>query len=166
MLIELWWIAALLFTAAVVSDVYDGKLARKYNQVSPLGGLLDHGTDALFVTGGCLALAWLGLVPLLLALLIPSAFIQYMLDSKALAGKSLRTSRLGKSNGVAYFALVGTAIGAHTLMQINLLLGLPLLPLWEYIIEPGLQIAAWILIVSTIISMLDRLTTLVREGGT
>ena len=157
-----WWVAALLFTLAVISDVYDGKLARKYNQVSPVGGLLDHGTDALFVTVGVIALAYLNLVPFLLGILIPTAFIQYMLDSKALAGKSLRTSVLGKSNGVAYFALLGTGIGAHTLLELNEVSGLTVVPLWGFIISPGLEIAAWVLIATTAISMLDRLMMLLK----
>ena len=52
-----WWAAAALFTVAALSDYYDGKLARRFNQTSPFGGLFDHATDALFVTACCWAAA-------------------------------------------------------------------------------------------------------------
>ena len=157
-----WLAAAVLFTLAAVSDFYDGKLARKYNQASPLGGLLDHGTDALLVTCGNWALAQLGLLPMLLVILIPCAFVQYMLDSKALAGRSLVTSVIGRSNGVAYFVLLGFGIGAHTLIQLSQWLDLPLVVLWELILQPGLTWAGWLLVATTVVSMLDRLQMLLR----
>ena len=150
---EMWLWASLCFTVAVVSDVYDGKVARKLKQTSPLGGLLDHGTDALFVTGGCWALAELNFINPYLCWLIPLAFLQYMLDSKALAGRTLRTSVLGKSNGVAYFALVGTVIGIQALSMF-----------WQpfaYLL-PIAQIAAWLLIATTLVSMGERALTLFR----
>ncbi len=142
---EYWLAAAVCFALAVVSDIYDGKLARKYNQVSQLGGLLDHGTDALFVTCGCAALAVLGLINPILPILIPLAFLQYMLDSRALAGHALRTSLVGKVNGVCYFVVVGVVVGAE-------LLG------WRWLLLPA-AVFAWLLVASTCLSMLDRALT-------
>ena len=141
-----WWIAAALFALAVITDVMDGKIARRLNQHSPFGGLFDHATDALFVTLCCWAIAQLGLINPLLHWLIPLAFIQYMLDSKALAGVALRMSSIGKSNGVAYYALVGTVIGTQALN-------------WSFMQMP-LHIAAWLLVATTVASMLDRAITL------
>ncbi len=91
-----WLAAAACYVVAVITDIYDGKLARKLNQSSPLGGVLDHLTDALIVTAGCWCLAKLGLINSFLPWIIALAFVQYMLDSKALAGclaqnKSTRT---------------------------------------------------------------------------
>ena len=110
-----WLLAALLFSIAVVTDIYDGKLARRLQQTSPQGGLFDHATDALAVTLGSWALAQQSLISAWLPWMIPLAFIQYMLDSKALAGASLRMSRLGRYNGIAYYALLGTGIGIQLL---------------------------------------------------
>ena len=45
-----WPAAALCFAVAVATDALDGPIARRLGQVSALGGLLDHATDALFVT--------------------------------------------------------------------------------------------------------------------
>ena len=42
-----WLHAAVTITFAIITDIYDGKLARLYNSASPLGGFFDHGTDAL-----------------------------------------------------------------------------------------------------------------------
>ena len=148
-LIQSWWLAAAFFAGAVVTDVFDGKLARRYNQISPFGGLFDHATDALFVTLGCWAIAELDLINPILAWLIPLAFVQYMLDSKALAGVTLRMSTIGKSNGVAYYALMGTVIGTQALQ-------------WTLLQTPA-QIAAWLLVATTVASMLDRGITLAQQ---
>lgn len=145
---SLWPWAAAVFTIAVVTDFYDGKLARSLEQTSPLGGLFDHATDAAFVTLGCWSLASVTLINPWLAWLIPAAFIQYMLDSKALSGVSLRMSAIGRANGVAYYVLLGTAIGAQLLD-------------WTWLRQPIIWFA-WLLVASTLASMLDRAVTLAR----
>ncbi len=143
-----WLAAAAYFTLAVVTDIYDGKLARQFKQTSPHGGLFDHATDALLVTLGSWAMAQLGLINPWLHWMIPLAFIQYMLDSKALAGASLRMSRLGKYNGIAYYALLGTGIGVN-LLTLDILL---------VVVSWG----GWLLVITTAMSMLDRAVTLRR----
>ena len=45
-----WPAACAVFFFAVATDVLDGMLARRFDQVSSFGGLFDHGTDAIFVT--------------------------------------------------------------------------------------------------------------------
>ena len=42
-------LALVLFWAAVVTDVADGRIARARGESSAFGGLLDHATDASFV---------------------------------------------------------------------------------------------------------------------
>ena len=137
-----WWIASAIFTIAVLTDVFDGKLARRYQQTSAFGGLFDHATDATLVTAGCWALSQLDQLPVMLAVLIPLAFLQYMLDSRVLAGHSLRTSLIGRYNGVAYFVVIGVGVGAGALN-------------WLALLTP-LQVAGWLLCVTTVISMGDR----------
>jgi phosphatidylglycerophosphate synthase len=145
-----WWFAAVLFILAVVSDFLDGYFARKLGQTSIVGGVLDHLTDAIYVTASCWAVAQLGLINPYLCWLIPVAFIQYALDSKSLSGKALRTSRIGKSNGVAYFVVAGVAVGTGALK-----LDLLLTPLAWF---------AWLLVASTMLSMLDRAFALLRSN--
>jgi phosphatidylglycerophosphate synthase len=141
--LNLWQVAAILFAIAVVTDVCDGIVARRRGEVSAFGGLLDHGSDALFVTAALAALALNARVPLPLAPLVIGAFAQYVWDSRALAGAPLRSSVLGRWNGISYYALVGIIV-------ISQALALP----WPAV---DLQRAAgWLLVVTTLLSMLDR----------
>ena len=148
-LLQGWLAASVLFALAVVTDIYDGKLARKLTQTSPFCGLFDHATDAVYVTLCCAAIAEAGFINPVLHWLIPAAFLQYVVDSKALAGIALRTSAIGKSNGIAYYALVGTVIGTQ-------LLG------WNLLQTPT-RYVAWALVATTVLSMLDRGISLLRH---
>ena len=145
-----WMAAAALFMVGVITDIYDGKVARHLQQTSPIGGLFDHATDAVFVTLGSGILAYLSLINEWLPFLIPLAFVQYMLDSKALSGVALRTSALGRVNGIAYYVVIGAAIGAQFLQ-------------WE-LLQSAVAYFAWLLVLTTVISMVDRAITLARKG--
>jgi phosphatidylglycerophosphate synthase len=139
-----------LFVFAVASDFADGRLARRRGESSTLGGLLDHATDALFCAVSLGALAFVGVVPVVLPFLVAAAFLQYTLDSKSLAGQPLRASSLGRWNGISYFVMVGIPVVRDVLG-----IGWP---------GPGLVMAiGWALAASTIVSMLDRASALVRS---
>jgi phosphatidylglycerophosphate synthase len=144
--------AAVLFVLAVATDVSDGIIARRRGEVSAFGGLLDHGSDALFVTVTLAAMAVVQLVPAPLPALVIAAFAQYVWDSKALAGMPLRTSRLGRWNGIGYYALAGTIIISHALA----LQWLPLL---------AIPFVGWLLVGATLLSMADRGVTLWQLRG-
>lgn len=135
--------ALVLFILAVVTDLLDGRVARGRGEASPLGGVLDHATDASFVTAGLGALSSTGVVTPLLPLLVALAFAQYLVDSRAHRGKALRASRLGRWNGVAYYVLLGVPVVRDAL-------GLG----W-----PGTLLVsalAWALVATTLVSMTDR----------
>ena len=132
-----------LFWSAVATDLIDGRVARWRGEASRLGGVLDHTTDALFVASGLAAFAWQGVVPSPLPPLVLLAFVQYALDSQVLAGRRLRTSLLGRWNGIAYYVLLGVPVVRDALE-----LGWP--PAW---LVAGL---GWTLVASTGLSMLDR----------
>lgn len=160
-----WLMAAAMLTLAIVTDVYDGKLARHYNSASPLGGFFDHGTDALLVSSCAWALAQAGLIHSWLWAFIGLAFAQYALDSKILLGRVLRTSKLGKYNGIGYYVLASTAIGSQTLAALFLtpLQHWPLLEQCLAWLDAGVALAAWLLLASTILSMGERLIHLRRR---
>ena len=136
-------LAFAVFWGAVVTDLLDGRVARRYGEVSPLGGLLDHATDAAFVTAGLGAVACTGEVPVLLPWLVALAFLQYTLDSRALAGQPLRASQLGRWNGIAYFVLLGVPVVRDALG-----IGWP-----DAVWVEG---AGWALVASSLVSMGDR----------
>jgi len=143
--------AALLFGVAVATDYADGPLARRRGEASPLGGLLDHATDAAFVSLGLGALACRDVVPAALPVLVPLAFVQYALDSRALAGAPLRASGLGRWNGILYFVPLGAAV-----IRDALGLGWPA--------DGLLRAIGWVLVASTVVSMLDRALALIARS--
>ena len=150
-----WPLAGMIFAGAVASDFLDGIIARWRNTVSNLGGVLDHTADAVFVAVTLWGIAYLevgtgtDVVPGILPWFIALAFLQYVLDSKALSGAPLRTSRLGRVNGIAYYAVAGTVIGRNAL-------GFDWLP------DEAIYWAALAVLVSTLISMFDRLRALTK----
>jgi len=144
-----WSSAGALFVVAVATDVFDGIVARRRNEASTLGGLLDHSIDATFVTVTLAALATIGAAPAPLPALAIGAFAQYVWDSKALSGAPLRASVLGRWNGIGYYALVGTATLKQTL-------GADWLP------DAAVLAAGWLLVVTTLASMTDRALALWR----
>ena len=148
---ENWPLAALTLCIAIATDLADGHIARLRNQTSALGGLLDHSSDAVFIASSLFALSFHGLIPIILPVLVVLAFLQYTFDSKALSGQPLRTSSLGRYNGIAYFVMAGIPIIQNALQ-------LKLIP------DVYIPWLAWGLVVTTIISMLDRLITLLRKS--
>jgi phosphatidylglycerophosphate synthase len=145
-----WTIAAGLFTLAVLTDLLDGPLARHFNHASGLGGLLDHATDAAFVTVTLAALAWVDYGNWLLPPLIAGAFAQYVLDSRVLAGQQLRTSWLGKHNGILYFVLAGVPIIRNALAL-------------SWPADIWITLFSWLLVATTLVSILDRLRALLHD---
>lgn len=150
-----WRLAGMIFAGAVASDFLDGIIARRRNTVSNLGGVLDHTADAVFVAVTLWGIAYLevgtgtDVVPGILPWFIVLAFLQYLFDSKALSGAPLRASRLGRINGIAYYVVAGTVIGRNAL-------GFDWLP------DEAIYWAALAVVVSTLISMFDRLRALAK----
>jgi len=147
-------LAAVVFCIAVASDVPDGRAARARGEVSKFGGLFDHSVDASFVGLSLAALALSGgqgaggqgdlAITPLLSILVFLSFTQYALDSKVLQGQSLRASVLGRYNGIGYFVVLGTAV-------IGAAIGLP-----QPLLNPVVMVMAWLLVATTLVSMLDR----------
>lgn len=140
-------LAFLVFWVAVATDFADGWVARRRDEATPLGGLMDHGVDALFVVLGTTALAYTGALPALLPPLIAFAFVQYTLDSRTFGGGALAPSVLGRWNGIAYYVIVAIPI-----VRDALLLGWPGATL--------VMALGWALVVSTLASIADRLRRL------
>jgi cardiolipin synthase len=65
-----WALAVLMFGG--ISDYADGKIARRFNQSSRLGTLLDPAADRLYVLATIAALAARGIIPIWLAIAIPA----------------------------------------------------------------------------------------------
>ena len=144
--------ASVVFACAAASDFADGRIARRRSEISALGGFLDHAVDAAFVSLGAAALASVGALPGALAPLIAVAFAQYALDSRLMRARGLRGSALGRWNGIAYYVIVAVPVVRDALG-----LGWP---------GPGLvRGLGWALVVSTLLSISDRLRRFARARG-
>jgi phosphatidylglycerophosphate synthase len=145
-------LAGLVLAAAIATDLLDGPLARRGGPATAAGGVFDHTADCLFVTTGLAAGAARGVFPWILPVLVAAAFAQYVADSYwGHRGRRLRTSGLGRWNGVLYFVPLGGDVFVR--------LGLGAL-------GPAVTVLAWALVGSTVISMGERLWILTRVWRT
>ncbi|WP_371495477.1 CDP-alcohol phosphatidyltransferase family protein [Kitasatospora sp. NBC_00374] len=93
------WAVALLM-ASGVSDYLDGKLARRWGQISRLGQILDPAADRLYVLSTLIGLTWRGILPwwVTAVLLAREVFIGALLPILARYGYGpLQVSFLGKA---------------------------------------------------------------------
>ena len=145
-----------LVSLAIATDYCDGAVARRQGTASAGGQLFDHGTDFLFVTAGLTGAALAGLVPVALPVLIAVAFSQYVFDSYWVhRQKQLRMSGIGRWNGVLYFVpLVLLAVAR-----------LDVAPALTSVLTPAARAGSYALMLSTIVSIIDRATAVSRVGG-
>ena len=147
-------LAGLLLAVALASDYFDGMVARRQGTASPRGQLFDHAVDCFFVTTCLGGAAIAGHFPWLLPVLIAIAFAQYVIDSYWIQRQArLRMSRIGRWNGVAYFAPL--VIIATARLDLVPVLTSPLLFLASAV--------AWLLVTSTLVSIADRATAVRRS---
>ena len=140
---EEWLFCAVALFICLITDIFDGKMARRAGSASKFGGLFDHGTDAFFVTCALGVLAAQQHLTPILPILIPIAFTQYLLDSHKNETQRLKAIFLGRANGISYSIPICLVVGAGLFDW-----------LWPYM---AAKILAWVLVATTILSMLDRL---------
>lgn len=111
-------IAVFLFTFACMSDYLDGYLARKLNQVTALGKILDPSIDRVVFIFGTYKLLQLGLMPESVAVFILTrelviVFLAIVYMSKVQV--ELEVSRLGKWGAFGIFVYLPGLTQAHVL---------------------------------------------------
>jgi CDP-diacylglycerol--glycerol-3-phosphate 3-phosphatidyltransferase len=135
--------ALVAWVVALITDLLDGPIARRRGTVTAWSGAFDHTSDFLFVTCGLFAGALRGAFPWILPALIAAAFAQYVIDSYWVHRRNeLRGTRLGRYNGMLYFV--------PSCLEILIRMGLRVL-------EPLLTILVWLLVLSTLLSIGQRL---------
>jgi CDP-diacylglycerol--glycerol-3-phosphate 3-phosphatidyltransferase len=143
-------LAAFVLVAAIATDLLDGAVARRRGTATAAGGTFDHAADCFFVTSGLAAGAARGAFPWILPVLVAAAFAQYVVDSYwAHREGALRTSWLGRYNGILYFA----PLGGDVLVRAGL-----------HALQPAVTVLAWTLVVSTAVSMGERLWAIMARS--
>ena len=92
------WIAALLFSAAAITDYFDGYFARRFGLVSNLGKVMDPVADKLLASSALIMLASLGWVPAWIVCIIIGREIAVtgLRNIIAEKGEDVSASNLGK----------------------------------------------------------------------
>lgn len=108
---QFWWTSLLLlYLFVVLSDFFDGLLARKAGAPSRIWGQVDAAVDIVFNALSLSAAAWVGRVgfwvPVGVAIL-GGRFILRSLRPKAVLEGRIDEDRAGKIAGVLYYLLVG-----------------------------------------------------------
>ena len=150
-------LVAMLLAAAIATDLLDGAVARRRGTASAGGQLFDHATDCVFVAACLGGAALSGRVTVVLPVLVVLAFVQYVVDSRWLhRDKRLRMSAIGRWNGVGYFVPLVILAAAP----------LEVVPDQEAVLTPLAGITAWVLVGTTMVSIIDRATAARRGRGT
>jgi phosphatidylglycerophosphate synthase len=98
---------------AALSDYLDGPLARRRNEVSLAGAILDNVADVTFVIGGLAAAAAIGAIPWLVPGSVAlSAGAYAMASARPRRAAGLSRSRIGHWAGVMNYLCLGVVTGS------------------------------------------------------
>lgn len=103
-----YYVAALIFIGASITDLFDGALARKRNIVTKFGKLIDPIADKLLVCSALVMLTAIGRIhPVFVIVLIGREFIVSGLRMLAAAdGRVMAADKLGKLKTVVQIVMV------------------------------------------------------------
>jgi len=103
-----FWIATFVFVIASLTDMLDGKLARKYHLVSDFGKFADPLADKLLVLSAMICFVQLGFMPAWICIIITAREIAISGLRLVCAGKGVvvAASKLGKFKTVTQMAFI------------------------------------------------------------
>lgn len=101
--------AALIFVIASVTDFFDGFVARSWNQITKLGGILDPLADKMLMLAGFLGLVYIHRADAwaVFIILTREFFITGLRIQAASEGKSVSASMAGKVKTVLQMVAIG-----------------------------------------------------------
>lgn len=133
------YLALAIFSIASLTDLFDGKLARKYHMVTNFGKFMDPLADKLLVCSALICLVELGQIPAWMVIVIVSReFI--------ISGFRLVAAEQGVVIAASYWGKFKTTF--QMIAVILMILNLPVL-------HPVTVLCTWIALILTIISMVD-----------
>ncbi len=138
-----WYISAVIFVVASVTDTLDGQIARRYNLVTNFGKIMDPLADKLLVFSALLCMIQLGVVP---------AWMVVIMLARELLIVSLRA--VAAAQGIVIAASWWGKIKTITQMAAVILL---LIQNWPFGPEgfPLATIVLWIAVIMTVVSGID-----------
>ena len=135
------WIALAIFVIASLTDLLDGKIARKYNLVTNFGKFMDPLADKLLVCSALICLIDLRRIPSWVVIIIVAR--EFVISGFRL---------VASDNGVVIAASMWGKYKTTFQMTMTIMMILN----FRFFIFPVLtQIVMWIAVVLTIISMID-----------
>jgi CDP-diacylglycerol--glycerol-3-phosphate 3-phosphatidyltransferase len=115
-----WFIASILILLAVLLDVFDGILARKYKQVTTQGGFFDVMADKVVIISTFLVIGLLinrGFFFLGLVMLLREYSIDTMRSIAATSGKTIKADKFSKIKGVLFMISMNGVLWNKVLFQ-------------------------------------------------
>ena len=137
------WVALAIFVIASLTDMADGKIARKYNLITDFGKFMDPLADKLLVCSAMICLIDLGKIPSwIVVIIIAREFI--------ISGFRLVAADNGRVIAASYWGKFKTTF--QMIMVILMIAGLgDIIPYYDLLT----QIIMWIALALTIISLVD-----------
>lgn len=138
-----------IFLLAGLTDLVDGWLARRYNQITRLGTLLDPIADKLLISAAFISLVELQLAPAWMVVVIVGRefAISGLRAIAAQQGLDMPASPLGKGKTVSQVVAISLLILAEKMHELRV---------------PGI-VVLWIVVVLAIVSALDYLRRFYRK---
>ena len=137
------WVALAIFIVASLTDLLDGKIARKYNLVTDFGKFMDPLADKLLVCSAMIGLIELGRVEAwIVIVIIAREFI--------ISGFRLIAADNGRVIAASYWGKFKTTFQMFMVILMIANIGMTPFPLITQIIK-------WIALVLTIVSLVDYL---------
>ena len=135
------WIALVLFIVASLTDMLDGKIARKYNLVTNFGKFMDPLADKLLVCSAMICFIEVGKLPSwYVVIVIAREFI--------ISGIRLVASDNGVVIAASYYGKIKTAL---SMIMICLLIADLSHPVYAFITS----VFIWLSLIFTIVSLID-----------
>ena len=107
-------VALAIFLAAAFTDLLDGYLARRWNQITTVGMLLDPVADKLLVSAALVSLVHIHRVPAWMAVLIIGRefAVSGLRSIAASEGYTIQASELGKTKTASQVVAIGLVLAA------------------------------------------------------
>lgn len=137
-----------IFIIASLTDLADGKIARKYNMVTTFGKFMDPLADKLLVSSAMIALVEMGRIPAWIVIVIISReFI--------ISGFRLVASDNGVVIAASYWGKFKTVF--QMVMICLMLVNVPGTQVWWPALSLLTDVVMWIALVLTVVSLIDYL---------